>query len=111
MLDTNYIETGLDTCQYTIDGITTTAIIKEVTPHHLSVKPISRMGKNVYETNLDTTFIGQTFSSECYPYINLEIWSDGTRMQGNLFIPQDNVYSNQIKKLSTFTVTASFLFE
>jgi hypothetical protein len=77
MLDTNYIETGLDTCQYTIDGITTTAIIKEVTPHHLSVKPISRMGKNVYETNLDTTFIGQTFSSECYPYINLEIWSDG----------------------------------
>lgn len=29
----------------------------------------------------------------------------------NLFIPQDNVYSNSIKKLSTFTVTASFLFE
>ena len=29
----------------------------------------------------------------------------------NLFIPQDNIYSNSIKKLSTFTVTASFLFE
>lgn len=29
----------------------------------------------------------------------------------NLFIPQDNIYSNNIKKLSTITVTASFLFE
>jgi len=29
----------------------------------------------------------------------------------NLFVPQDNIYSNSIKKLSTFTVTASFLFE
>jgi hypothetical protein len=29
----------------------------------------------------------------------------------NLFIPQDNIFSNKIKKLSTFTVTASFLFE
>jgi hypothetical protein len=77
MLDMDYIETGLDTCQYTLNGVTTTAIITEVTPHEISVKPISRMGKNVYETNLDTTFIGQTFSSECYEYINLEIWMDG----------------------------------
>lgn len=29
----------------------------------------------------------------------------------NLFLPQNNIYSNNIKKLSTFTVTASFLFE
>jgi len=77
MLNIDYIEVGYDTCKYTIDGITTTAIIKEVTPHQLSVQPISRMGKNVYETNLDTTFIGQIFSSECYEFINLEIWSDG----------------------------------
>ena len=77
MLDTNYIEVGYDTCKYTIDGITTTAIIKEVTPNYLSVKPISKMGKNVYETNLDTTFVGETFSSECYESMNLEIWMDG----------------------------------
>jgi hypothetical protein len=77
MLDTNYIETGLDTCQYTLNGVTTTAIIEEVTPHHIAVKPISRIGKNVYETNLDTTFIGQIFSSDCYEDINLEIWMDG----------------------------------
>jgi len=77
MLDTSYIEVGYDTCKYTIDGITTTAIIKEVTHHHIAVKPISRLGKNVFETNLDTTFIGQIFSSDCYDAIDLEIWMDG----------------------------------
>jgi hypothetical protein len=77
MLDTNYIEVGYDTCKYTINGITTTAIIKEVTPHHLSVKPISRMGKNLYESSLTTDFVGETFSSECYELMNLEIWMDG----------------------------------
>ena len=78
MLDTNYIEVGYDTCKYTIDGITTTAIIKEVTPHHLSVKPISKTNhKDMYETNLDTTFVGETFSSDCYDAIDLEIWMDG----------------------------------
>ena len=77
MLDTSYIEVGYDTCKYTVDGITTTAIIKEVTDGYLSVKPISKMGKNVYETNLDTTFVGETFSSDCYDAINLEIWMDG----------------------------------
>ena len=77
MLDTSYIEVGYDTCKYTIDGITTTAIIKEITPNYLSVKPISRMGKGVYESNLDTTFVGQTFSSDCYDAIDLEIWMDG----------------------------------
>ena len=77
MLDTTYIEVGYDTCKYTIDGITTTAIIKEVTPNYLSVKPISRLGKNVFETNLSTDFVGQTFSSDCYDAIDLEIWMDG----------------------------------
>ena len=77
MLDTSYIEVGYDTCKYTIDGITTTAIIKEVTPHHIAVKPISRLGKNVFETNLSTDFVGQTFSSDCYDAIDLEIWMDG----------------------------------
>ena len=77
MLDTSYIEVGYDTCKYTIDGITTTAIIKEVTPNYLSVKPISRLGKNVFETNLSTDFVGQTFSSDCYDAIDLEIWMDG----------------------------------
>ena len=77
MLDTSYIEVGYDTCKYTIDGITTTAIIKEVTPNYLSVKPISRLVKNVFETNLSTDFVGQTFSSDCYDAIDLEIWMDG----------------------------------
>jgi hypothetical protein len=77
MLDTSYIEVGYDTCKYTIDGITTTAIIKEVTPNYLSVKPISRLGKYVFETNLSTDFVGQTFSSDCYDAIDLEIWMDG----------------------------------
>jgi hypothetical protein len=77
MLDTSYIDVGYDTCKYTVDGITTTAIIKEVTDGYLSVKPISKMGKNVYETNLDTTFVGETFSSDCYDAIDLEIWMDG----------------------------------
>jgi hypothetical protein len=77
MLDTSYIDVGYDTCKYTVDGITTTAIIKEVTPNYLSVKPISRLGKNVFETNLSTDFVGQTFSSDCYDAIDLEIWMDG----------------------------------
>mgnify|MGYP000855152100 FL=1 len=77
MLDTSYIDVGYDTCKYTVDGITTTAIIKEVTDGYLSVKPISKMGKNVYETNLDITFEGETFSSDCYDAIDLEIWMDG----------------------------------
>lgn len=78
MLDTNYIDIGYDTCKYTVDGITTTAIIKEVTDGYLSVKPISKTNhKDIYETNLDTTFVGETFSSECYEHINLEIWMDG----------------------------------
>ena len=77
MLDTSYIEVGYDTCKYTIDGIPTTAIIKEVTPNYLSVKPISRLGKNVFETNLSTDFVGETFSSDCYDAIDLEIWMDG----------------------------------
>ena len=77
MLDTNYIEVGYDTCKYTIDGITTTAIIKEITPNYLSVKPLSKLGKNVHETNLDTDFVGETFSSDCYDAIDLEIWMDG----------------------------------
>lgn len=77
MLDINYIEVGYDTCKYTIDGITTTAIIKEITPNYLSVKPISKLGKYVHETNLDTDFVGETFSSDCYDAIDLEIWMDG----------------------------------
>ena len=77
MLDTSYIDVGYDTCKYTVDGITTTAIIKEVTDGYLTVKPMSKMGKNVYETNLDTTFVGETFSSDCYDAIDLEIWMDG----------------------------------
>mgnify|MGYP000070460460 FL=1 len=77
MLNIDYIEVGYDTCKYTIDGITTTAIIKEITPNYLSVKPLSKLGKNVHETNLDTDFVGETFSSDCYDAIDLEIWMDG----------------------------------
>tara|TARA_B110000858_G_scaffold145343_1_gene165146 strand:- start:225 stop:527 length:303 start_codon:yes stop_codon:yes gene_type:complete len=78
MLDTTYIEINNDTCKYTVDGITTTAIIKEVADGYLSVKPISKTDhKNIYETNLDTTFLGETFSSDCYDAINLEIFMDG----------------------------------
>ena len=78
MLDTNYIDIGYDTCKYTVDGITTTAIINEVTDGYLSVKPISKTNhKDIYETNLDTTFVGETFSSDCYDAIDLEIWMDG----------------------------------
>jgi hypothetical protein len=73
----NWIETGLDTCKYTVDGITTTAIIEEITPKFITVKPISRMGNNVYESNLDRTFIPQTFWHNNYDEIQLEIWMDG----------------------------------
>ena len=38
MLDATYIEINNDTCKYIKDGLTYTAIIKEVTPHHLAVK-------------------------------------------------------------------------
>ena len=77
MLNIDYIEVGYDTCKYTINGITTTAIIKEITHNYLSVKPLSKLGKNVHETNLDTDFVGETFSSDCYDAIDLEIWMDG----------------------------------
>ena len=52
----DYIEVGLDTCKFTDNELTVTAIIKAVSANSLTVKPISRMGKNVYESNLDTTF-------------------------------------------------------
>ena len=79
MLDTTYIEINNDTCKYIKDGLTYTAIIKEVTPHHLAVKPISAVNyqEGIYQTNLDTEFVGEIFSSECYDIIELEIWMDG----------------------------------
>jgi len=79
MLDTTYIEINNDTCKYIKDGLTYTAIIKEVTPHHLAVKPISAVNyqEGIYQTNLDTEFVGEIFSSECYDAINLEIFMDG----------------------------------
>lgn len=80
MLDTSYIELGCDTCKYTVDGITTTAIIKEVTDGYLLVKPLSKTNhKDMYETNLDreTKFDIEIFASDCYDAIDLEIWMDG----------------------------------
>lgn len=79
MLDLSYIEVNEDTCKYKKDGLTYTAIIKEVTPHHLSVKPISAVNfeSGVYLTNMDTEFLGASFASDCYDHIELEIWMDG----------------------------------
>jgi|SaaInlV_125m_DNA_1040241.scaffolds.fasta_scaffold226293_2 hypothetical protein len=73
----DYIEVGLDTCQFTDNELTVTAIIKAVSANSLTVKPISRMGKNVYESNLDTTFKEMFLPRSSFDKIGLEIWSDG----------------------------------
>ena len=36
-------------------------------------------------------FQGPLFSEYEVSTENIEVWSDGTRMQGNLFIPQDKI--------------------
>ena len=80
MLFDNYIEVDMDTCKFKIHSVEYTAIVKEVHNDHLVVKPISRTNyKDIYETNLDTTFVAQTFSSsQCHDAnIDLEIWMDG----------------------------------
>ena len=73
----DYIEVGLDTCQFTDNELRYTAIVYKVSDDSLTVKPISRMGKTVYENNLDTKFEEMVLPRSSFDKIDLEIWADG----------------------------------
>jgi|21_taG_2_1085346.scaffolds.fasta_scaffold111320_1 hypothetical protein len=78
MLDINYFKPGLDTCKYVLGGIEYTAIVEEVTPTYIKVKPYSMTNwKDIYKNNLEHNFSSAFFEPECYEHINLELWSDG----------------------------------
>ena len=78
MLFDNYIEVDMDTCKFKIHSVEYTAIVKEVHNDHLVVKPISRTNyKDIYETNMDTTFDPIFLPVNSFANIELELWMDG----------------------------------